>query len=261
MKEPERSPAPLPVGAGATVLLLSFLPKLTVRLSEAPAGRRLRAHLDDRQWGILHSRLAQGVLELPQSHACYLRGRSRQALRTNMRRAQQAGIACRSLDHVAERRAATLHLRDRIEDRLQWADELFCLPGDWWWSAYNRRREAVALVQVTVDREWAMLQSFVSNDQASRYLLHSELVKTLIAAQVRYLVVNAATAPLLEPPVQYWQQLLGFRVANLSVRAAPIPDDDRAALPAPAIEHPSESVDLPTQEAPALARVAALGDR
>jgi hypothetical protein len=252
---------PLPVGAGATVLLLSFLPKLTVCLSDTPAGRRLREHFDDRQWGLLHSRLAQGVLVLPQSHAGYLRGRSRQALRTNMHRARDAGIACRPLDHLAERRAATLHLRERVQDRLKWADELFCRPGDLWWSAYNRRGEAVALVQVTVDREWAMLQSFVSTHQASRYLLHSELIKTLIASDVRYLAVSAPTAPLLEPSVQYWQRLLGFRVANLSVRGAPIPGGDRAPLPTDAIEPPDELVELPAQEAPVLARLAALGDR
>jgi hypothetical protein len=178
-------------GTVATPLLLAGLPTLTVRLSASPAGERLREHFAHRQWGILHSRLAQGVLVLPETNATYLRGRSRQALRSNTRKAREAGITCRRLDHLSERRAAALHLRERAGDRVHWRDELFCAPGDAWWSARNRRGEAVALAQVTVDREWALLQLLVSRDRQSRYLLHSEVVEALVAARVRYLSVSS----------------------------------------------------------------------
>jgi hypothetical protein len=216
-----------PVGVGATAVLLAGLPRLTVSLSDAPAGLRLREHFDDRRWGLLHSRIAQGVLVLPETNGGYLRGHSRQALRTNIHRAREAGIACRQLGLIAERRAAASDLRERLGDRLAWPDERFCLPGDAWWAAYAPGRRSVALAQVTVDREWALLQSFVSNHRASRYLLHAEIVEALVAAGVRYLAVCASMAPLLEPSLQYWQRLLGFRVFNLSLRAKPV-----AALPA-----------------------------
>jgi hypothetical protein len=218
-------------GLRATVALLTKLPTLTVRLTDDPAGDRLRAHFDDRRWGILHCRLAQGVLVLPEQHSHYLRGRSRQALRTNIRKARSCGIRCQRLEHLAQRRAATLHLRERASDRLRWPDELFCLAGDMWWAAYDRRGTAVALAQVTVDRDWALLQSFVSAHRAGRYLLHSWIVEELIAANVRHLAVNASMAPLLEPSLQYWQHLLGFGVANLSVRARPLPAEALAPVP------------------------------
>jgi hypothetical protein len=204
-------------GARATAALLAGLPTLTVHLSDSPAGERLREHFGHRQWGIRHSRLAQGVLVLPETHAGYLRGRSRQALRTNMRKARDAGISCRPMVHLSERRAAALDLRART-GMARWPDESLCRPGDVWWLAHDRRGEGVALAQLTVDREWALLQSLVSTQRPSRYLLHSEVVAALIAADVQYLAVNTSTAPLLHPSLQYWQRLLGFYVANLSVR-------------------------------------------
>ncbi len=226
----------LPVEIAATALLLARLPTLDLRLSDSAPGERMRRHFDDRIWGVLHSRLAQGVLVLPSEHGDYLRGRSRQALRTNTRRARAAGLVCRQLDHLEQRRAATLHLRTRVGDMLRWADELFCLPGDAWLAAQAPSGEAVALAQVTVDREWALLHSLASVDHGARYLLHCEIVRTLIAANVRYLAVSAPMAPLLEPSLQYWQRLLGFGVFNLSLRApalapsTPAPSLRRAIL-------------------------------
>jgi hypothetical protein len=229
----------VPVGLGATALLLARLPTLTVSLSDAPAGVRLREHFDDRMWGLLHSRIAQGVLVLPSERGRYLRGHSRQALRTNIHRAREAGITCRRLERVSQRRAASLHLRERLGDRDGWTDELFRLPGDAWWAADDPRRRSVALAQVTVDQEWALLRSFVSTHRPSRYLLHAEIVDALVASGVRYLAVSASMAPLLEPSLQYWQRLLGFRVVNLALRAKPLAAC-RTAL-APASER-----DLPT---------------
>jgi hypothetical protein len=240
-----------PAGVRATVALLTRLPTLTVRLTGASAGERLRAHFDDRMWGILHCRLAQGVLVLPDQYSHYLRGSSRQALRTNMHKARSCGIRCQRLEHLDQRRAASVHLRERASDRLHWPDELFCLAGDTWWAAHDRRGTAVALAQVTIDREWALLQSFVSTHRAGRYLLHAWIVEELIAADVRYLAVTASMAPLLEPSLQYWQHLLGFRIANLSVRSSLLSAEPPA--PVPCAEH-NAAIDLAVvdQDAPAL---------
>jgi hypothetical protein len=76
---------------------------------------------------------------------------------------------------------------------------------------------------VTVDREWSLLKGLVSTDHAGRYLLHTDLVNALAGAKVRYLVVDGPMAPLLAPELQYWQRLLGYRVASLSVRRKPLP--------------------------------------
>ncbi len=244
------------VGAGATALLLSRLPALTVCLSDTPAGERLRRHFGDRKWGLLHSRLAQGVLVLPEAPGRYLRGRSRQALRTNIHKARDAGISCQRLHYLGQTRAATLQLRERAGDRVHWPDEQFRLPGDVWWSARDRRGEAVALAQVTVDREWALLQLLVSSHHPSRCLLHSEVIEALVAAQVRYLIVNTSMAPLLEPSLQYWQRLLGFRVANLAVRAEPL--SPQRLVPSDAVESEAYPPLGPASEPEAAPPVAAL---
>jgi hypothetical protein len=258
MDQSDACRASLPVGAVATALLLSRLPTLTVRLSDSPAGVRLRTHFEDRLWGIRHSRLAQGVLVLPEIPGRYLRGRSRQALRTNIHKARAAGISCQRLDYLDQRRAATLDLRERAGDRVHWPDERFCLPGDAWWAARDRRGQAVALAQITVDRDWALLQLLVSTHRPSRYLLHSEVVEALVASRVRYLTVSTAMAPLLEPSLQYWQRLLGFQVANLSVRSAPIAVAQPAptTADAPEVEHPRVAQGEPQARSPVAALLA-----
>jgi hypothetical protein len=213
--------APLWSGFGAAVRLCVSLPRLRVSLSDSPAGRRLRTHFRDRIWGIPHTRLAQGVLVLPAEPGSYARGRSRQAVRTSMNKARAAGIVCRALDETETRRGVAEPLRARVPEISEPGGELLCLPGDTWFAAFAPSGEPVTIARVTIDREWALLKSFVSTHRPSRYLLHTELVETLVRANVGYLAVDAPMAPLLEPNVQYWQRLLGYQVCNLSLSRTP----------------------------------------
>jgi hypothetical protein len=208
----------------ATALLLASLPKLRVSLTDSPAGERLRGHFSHRIWGIPHTRVAQGVLVLPEEEGRYVRGRSRRAVRTGINKARAAGITCRPLDGVEERRAAAQCLRPSMSE---WGDDPFSLPGDAWRAAFAPSGESVAIAQMTVDREWALLQMFVSTDRASRYLLHTDLVETLVGAKVRHLAVSTTMAPLLEPTLQYWQGLLGYQITNLSLSRTALPAQER----------------------------------
>ncbi len=219
-------PVSLLPGLRATAMLIATLPRLSVALTDSPPGERLRRHFGDRIWGVRHSRLAQGVLMLPQEPGAYLRGRSRQAVRTSVRKAFAAGVVCRPLDSLEERRAVAGHV---VPGMAEWSDDLFMLPGDLWMAAFVPGGVPVAFAQVTVDREWALLKGLVSSDHASRYLLHTDLVSSLVGAKVSHLVVDGPMAPLLAPALQYWQRLLGYRVANLSVRRKPLPA--QACLP------------------------------
>lgn len=219
-------PVSLLSGLRATAMLMATLPRLSVSLSDSPSGERLRRHFGDRIWGIRHSRIAQGVLELPDEQGAYLRGRSRQAVRTSIRKALAAGVVCRPLDSIEERRAVAGQV---VPGMAEWADDLFLLPGDSWRAAFAPDGEPVAVAHVTVDREWALLKGLVSSDHASRYLLHTDLVNALVGAKVRYLVVDGPMAPLLAPELQYWQRLLGYRVVSLSVRRKSLPA--QACLP------------------------------
>lgn len=68
------------------------LPTVTVQLTGSPAGRLIGEHLAIRERGRLRYRSAQAVLRLPGDFAGYLRGRHRQAVRTNVGHARRAGL-------------------------------------------------------------------------------------------------------------------------------------------------------------------------
>ena len=73
-----------------------------VFLSGSLAGEALRAYFNQRSLGVFpQHRLCRGVLLLPRDHSAYLRGRRRQALRTNLRRAAAAGIVCEEVSDPA----------------------------------------------------------------------------------------------------------------------------------------------------------------
>jgi hypothetical protein len=213
-------------GIAGALRLLASLPTLRVALSDTPAGDRLRAHFNHRICGIRHACLAQGVLVLPEEEGLYLRGRSRRAVRTGINKARAAGITCRPLEEADQRRATAWSLRARAPGMWEQTDGLLRLPGDVWWAAFAPDGEPVTIAQMVVDRDLALLQTFVSTDRASRYLLHTELVEALTRAKVRYLAVKGEIAPLMDPNVQYWQRLLGYRVANLRMLRTPLPAEE-----------------------------------
>jgi hypothetical protein len=217
MRKSAEQQVPILRGALACIQLLLGLPCFRVSLTDTTAGRRIDAHLRRRTWGIPHTRIAQAIFELPHSEGGHLRGRSRQAVRTNRRRALASGIVCLQLIDGDVRRCAVQALSERLEHMCGWPMERFCEPGDIWWAAFDATGVPVAVAALTVDREWALWQVMGSTDRSARYLLHSEIVETLRRSGVRYLTVSGPMAPMLESSLQYWQQRLGYSVANLTL--------------------------------------------
>ncbi len=208
-------------GLAASVVVLWGLPRMRVSLTPTPAGEELRRHLSARVWGVPLHRIAQGVLEVPASEADYLRGRRhRRALRNNVRRALAAKIVCRPLASVHERRLITERLQARAPHFRDWDLRSFGRPGDQWWGAFDSADSPIGLAHVTVDRDWALLQSLICTDRATRYLLHARVVGALATAGVRYLCTNSRNSLLLAPNLQYFQHLLGYRAAHLSIGPA-----------------------------------------
>ena len=72
------------------------LPSIDIRLTRSPAGRMIAEHLTIRADGRWRYRHAQGVLRVPAEFSDYVRGRHRQAVRTNVNRARDAGFTVRS---------------------------------------------------------------------------------------------------------------------------------------------------------------------
>lgn len=181
-------------GAMALVRVLAQLPRIDVRLSDSPPGREIDKYLSIRVHGVCTHRLAQGVLHIPGRPGEYLRGRSRQAVRTNLHRAEAANIECRFPPNL-QSGAGTVEL-----------------------IAFDGRGENVGHLSATVDSEWAMLRDLVGTQSEARYALHTALVTFLCSRGVRFLFVQGPGALVLPPGLQYFQHLLGYRVAHLRVR-------------------------------------------
>jgi hypothetical protein len=183
--------------------LISFLrrlPKIAVPLSDGPAAAFIAEHLSLTRGGVPRFRVAQGVLQLPPDFATYLRGRRRQAVRTNNRRARDQGFEC----HSAMVPAWTPPDRD---SSLNVNAER--------WFALGLAGETVAEGWLVVDDECALLHSMTSSVSYARWLLHTAMVERLCASGCGLLITNSFDVPLMPAGEQHFQHLLGYTVAHL----------------------------------------------
>ncbi len=182
------------------IRFLWALPRTDVRLSSSPAGLAISEHLSLRTWGIPRFRLAQGVLHLPEDFATYVRGRRRQAVRTNVRRAKDLGIDCHS---------RTLPAWRRPEEKITRS-----APVEHWWAT-NRDGTTIGEAWLTVDDDCALLHAMSCRERYGRWLLHTAIVERLCAARCRLLLTNSFDVPLMSPGAQYFQRLLGYSIARV----------------------------------------------
>jgi hypothetical protein len=211
--------------AALTVLLLRT-ESLPLSPSDSLPGRALRAHFNDRSLGLVpRNQFCQGVLLLPRDHAAYLRGRRRQALRTNLRKAATAGISCdaitdpsRGLDHLLEilgDREGTLTEEPAKVWRTRVAQPELTLV-----VAQGQHGRALAIAGVVVDDMTCLIQFAIASNHEARWALHDHLVRALIARGVRYLVSEGGGlfgALGFEPNVQHYQHLLGYELRHLTL--------------------------------------------
>jgi hypothetical protein len=212
-----------------------------------------RADVD--AWGGAHfapvcrGRLAQAVLELPAAERDYLAGRSRQALRTNLRHARERGVtSARVLAYGEWLEAASVILAARPDGRR--AGQEMSQPGPGQRVAYYVARDAgqapLAFAAVALFGPFAVLVSLLSHpgqhplSSWARYQLHTCLALDLGRAGARHLLVGSALRE--TAGNQHFQHLLGYRARNLHVEmtgpgallAGPVsrPAPDRAPDPA-----------------------------
>ncbi len=215
-------------GAVAFARLVFGLPRLEVRLSEAEAGRRIRAHLGSRVLGVLPKhRIAQGVLAVPPTLGEYFTGRSRQAVRTNVARAVRAGIAMEHLVTVDARRDALNRDAGPAPAPMDrdWRDfwsRRAAEDGRVWLAASDPESQPRGLAIATIDVEWAMLEVASAREHCVRWLLQTAMLEQLVDSGVQYVFCGPGNALSVGPAVRHVQRLLGYSVANLSIgRAAP----------------------------------------
>ena len=232
-----------PGQALALVALLLRAPQVKVNLSEAPAGRALREHLDQRFLRVFpQNRACQGVLVLPQSPADYLHGRRRQSVRTNLRRAAAAGIQCDIAAYPAEALRAAAHCichrhapatRADLATLTDSLPALFHQPEMTVLVAHDRGGDPLAVLAAVIDNEFCLIKFAVSSSHEARWAIHHRLVITLIERGAKYLAV-ACDSPFgalgIGHNEQYYQHLLGYELCHVR----PFTRRSASALTAPA---------------------------
>ena len=212
-------------GLGAVRTLLRVLPVQPIELSDGPAGRQMRAWFRPER-ALPFDRAPIAVLDLPTTPAEYLRGRSRQALRTNLTRAAASGITCAPVDSAEEvRRVADAIATGRrtVGEELVPVTEA---PGPFrrFAAAYDATGEPLALAQAILDGPQAgLLLNLTAIDHAdariARYALHTQLVTDLIALGATRLVVGGSML-LTGEGTRYFQRRTGFTPVRVEVRDA-----------------------------------------
>jgi len=194
------------------------LPVVDLQFSATPAGQALDGFYRRRRLLLPTGRLAQAVLDLRESREDYLRGRSRQALRTNARAAAARGITCevrqaaRWWTDAASVRAA-LPLPEVPADVAEDALLLAVATGP--------DGTTIAIASVLLDRRVGWLLTLATSgrsraEQAAKYLLHLHVVDELRRRGVTHLW--AGDALYAQRNIQYIQHILGFTPVNLRRR-------------------------------------------
>jgi hypothetical protein len=168
------------------------------------------------------SQLAQFMLEVPAIEAEYLAGKSRQALRTNLRHAAQAGIKCQRFSCYDDWRPlaeAILHERGPSErvllDRITPPEPRHRIALYAATSPYER---PVAFAVTTKFGDLSYLLMLLRTPDhpgasPARWALNAFVALDQANDGIRYLTVGSALRD--DPGGQYLAHLLGYRVRNL----------------------------------------------
>jgi len=205
--------------------LLRRLPVETVVLSALPAGKLLYNRWKRQSW---RRSASHACLPLPSDTESYLRGRHRQAVRTNLHRADKIRLTCRpvptnwDITRHALQSGPFAGLMKEL-DQIEQPDSAVKS-----WAVFDSGGRVLGRAVVLVDERTAVLlllhgPTDLGVAHQTRYLLHTAVVADLIRRGVRNLVVESILgAP---PGLKYFAARLGYRACRLhavSARAAPV---------------------------------------
>jgi len=201
------------------------LPVVDLQVRRADADIGFGAYFRPARRAIFAGPWAQAVLELPTVEDHYLAGRSKQALRTNLRHARDLGVTSdRVPNYEAWFEAASVILDSRCDGPLVAREMGMPEPGQQ--VAYYVARDAdetpLAYAGVALFGQFACLFTMFSHVDRqpsaswARYQLHTFLALDLGCSGVKHLLVGSALRQ--GAGNQYFQQLLGYRVCNLRVK-------------------------------------------
>jgi hypothetical protein len=222
----------------ATLLRVLFavarLPIVEVCITSAEAAALFSRDFAPISAPIFGGRLAQAVLDLEPDDQTYLSGRSRQALRTNMKHAQKRGVEVTRVASYGEWSAATQEIlgsREGAQERLAQLRPPPDTQDMGYFVAVDDTGHAVAISAVAIFSDYAMLVWSLSAPDhpaasSSRYLLHTYMRSNLRGQGVRHLIAGTGVRD--APGLHYFQHLLGYQVRNLRIRVR----DGAATMPA-----------------------------
>jgi hypothetical protein len=200
--------------------LLRKLPVQTVALSALPAGKLLYDRWSRQSW---RKAASHACLPLPADADSYLRGRHRQAVRTNLHRADKIRLTCRPVPNDWEVTGQVLRsgtfagLYEELE-QLEQPDAVVKS-----WAVFDSGGGVLGRAVALVDERTAVLlllhgPTDLGVAHQTRYLLHTALVADLIRRGVRNLVVESILgAP---PGLKYFAARLGYRACRIRVVSA-----------------------------------------
>jgi hypothetical protein len=211
-----------PVGVWDLTRAIRALPVLDVMLTDSPGGRDLGNRIRTRRHGVPLGRLAVATLRIPDDFEDYLRGGSRQWLRTGLNNAKKAGIWCAEVEGVTERiEVATNIVRSRSfcweAHSMPYIEQLLRSPSARMFRALDADGSTLGATVVGVDGPWAEVRLSVTTGRGSgsvaRFPLHLAVMKMLQTIGVQYLISGS----LLDMPSSLRTSLgrLGFLPMNL----------------------------------------------
>jgi hypothetical protein len=193
------------------------LPVTDLRVQQADADAWWFGH-----WFGPRRRLAWAVLDLPATEERYLAGRSKQALRTNLRHARALGLTSSRVTYETWSEAVSAVLRSRGDKPGPEQDK----PGPGQHAAYYVARDVggtpLAFAGAALFGQFSALFALVSRPDRppdaswARYQLHTFLALDLGRSGVEHLLTGSALRE--SPGNQYFQHLLGYRARNLRIK-------------------------------------------
>jgi O-antigen/teichoic acid export membrane protein len=221
-------PARIRAMVGLASTLLRIVPaarkirRQTIRIeASSPSGRLLAALLTHRAVVTTVPRVLLSVLVLPESLDRYLRGKRRQALRTNLNNAKRAGIAATELpdstDSLAAYHESVGSGSETTVKAVDTARSLLVNPGALAMSATDAEGRLLCMGAAIIDGADAYLAKLVSirdrpGASEARYVVHTALTAELIDRGVRRLWADGPLT--VQPGVQKFQRLLGYECAR-----------------------------------------------
>jgi hypothetical protein len=219
-----RAAAPRRSDLRCALAWLRSLPVVTavVPRDHPEMSRHLTSRFTGRRLGV-----ARAVLEIPSSTEEYLRGRRKQAMRTNVRRARDMGCTATVVSGPESWAMAS----DPDVRAMTSTDpsELVIVAT----QTSDLHRPPRAIVVTSVEGQWAHIKRFVTigprgEALMSRHLVQLALVDELRARDVRFLHAGTALSP--KPHVRYAQYLAGFDVVNVRVHPVGSTSEAQGAL-------------------------------